>query len=264
MGMSPESLRSFLKEMTFFDDGLCKNKLTGRRISAVVPMHTFGFACRIKEIQDICADFNIPLVEDSAESIGTWVGNKHTGTFGKLGVFSLNGNKTITSGGGGAIVTNDQNLAKQLKHMTTTAKLPHKWEYVHDMIGYNYRMPNINAALACAQLEELDNMLNAKRKLSNLYAEYFGKTDISYFNEVEDTKANFWLNTVVLPNIEMRDYFLEETNSSGVMTRPIWRLLNDLNMFKECQTHKLENSNWLVDRVVNLPSSVNFRIKDEG
>ena len=257
MGMSPGSLRSFLEENTFFDEGICKNKLTGRRISAVVPMHTFGFACRIEKIQEICSEFNLPLVEDSAESIGTWVGKKHTGTFGKLGVFSLNGNKTITSGGGGAIVTDDQSLAKKLKHMTTTAKVPHKWEYVHDMTGYNYRMPNINAALACAQLEELEKMLEIKKRLSSRYSEFFGNTDISYTNEIQGTRANFWLNTIVLPNLKLRDAFLDETNAAGVMTRPIWRLLNELRMFEDCQSFNLENSNWLADRVVNLPSSVN-------
>ena len=258
LGMSPESLSSFLKEMTVAENGICKNKVTGKRISAVVPMHTFGFACRIQEIQQICVDYNLTLVEDSAESIGTWVGGKHTGTFGNLGVFSFNGNKTITSGGGGVIITDNAELAGLLKHITTTAKISHKWEYVHDMIGYNYRLPNINAALACAQLEQLESILTIKRALSAKYKDFFRKTDISYVQEIEGTSANYWLNTIILNNAANRDSFLEETNSAGVMTRPIWHELNELTMFKKCYAHKLKNSNWLADRVVNLPSSVNI------
>ena len=261
LGMSPDNLRSFLKEFTISENGVCKNKLSGKRISAVVPMHTFGFACRIQEIRQICDEYHLPLVEDSAESIGTWIGNKHTGTFGSLGVFSFNGNKTITCGGGGVIVTDDGELAKKLKHMTTTAKVPHKWEYVHDMIGYNYRMPNINAALACAQLEQLEAILTVKRALSAKYQDFFNTTDISFVEEIEGTRANYWLNTIVLKDQTERDLFLEKTNSAGVMTRPIWHLLNDLTMFKECYSHKLEHSSWLSDRIVNLPSSVNVGIK---
>lgn len=256
LGMSPESLESFLKDMTFAKNGVRVNKSTGSKIAAVVPMHTFGFACRIREIGEICAKYNIPLVEDSAESIGTKVGGQHTGTFGKLGIFSLNGNKTITSGGGGAIITNDVKLGKHLKHLTTTAKIPHKWEYRHDAIGYNYRMPNINAALACAQLEQLDAFLISKRELAESYKSFFNNKEVEFITEIEGTRANYWLNTIKLKNKEERDEFLSYTNAKNVMTRPIWHLLNDLDIYKESFIYSMPNAKNLSERVVNLPSSL--------
>ncbi len=256
MGMSPSALLNFLNtHAEKKSDGFTYNKTTGKRISACIPMHTFGFPLRIKEIIDICKEWNIALIEDAAESLGSYCDGQHTGTFGKLGVFSFNGNKTITSGGGGAIITNDEALAKAAKHLTTQAKMPHKWEFRHDAIGYNYRMPNINAALACAQLEQLNTILVSKRKLAKEYDAFFKNTNIQFVTEPKGTKANYWLNAVILENKEQRDAFLTETNNQSVMTRPIWDLMSSLPMFDKCQNDGLENSLWLADRVVNIPSS---------
>ncbi|MBI9032083.1 LegC family aminotransferase [bacterium] len=274
MGLSPIALKRFLEEETVWDSSSNKrlNKLTNKQITACVPMHTFGHACRIDEIVDICNEYNIPVVEDSAESIGTYYKEKHTGTFGKVGILSFNGNKTITSGGGGMIITDDEELAKQAKHLTTTAKIPHKWEYRHDHIGYNYRMPNINAALACAQLEQLDSFIEKKRALAKKYSDFFltstssststsistsiSPSTLSFFVEPKNSISNYWLNVVILKNREERDLFLKETNENGVMTRPIWTLMNKLEMFRDCYTDTLENAEWLEDRVVNISSSV--------
>jgi perosamine synthetase len=257
MGMSPEKLEAFLKENAERKaGGICYNKTTGKRIAACVPMHTFGFVCRIKEIAQICATWGITLVEDAAESLGSYIGKTHTGNEGLLAAFSLNGNKTVTCGGGGAIVTNDEALARKAKHITTTAKVPHKWEYVHDHIGYNYRMPNLNAAMACAQLEQLENFLANKRELALLYKNHFAASSIEFVFEQDGTIANYWLNTVLLKDRAERDAFLEYTNTNKVMTRPAWCLMNKLEMFKEAQTGNLENALWLEDRIVNIPSSV--------
>ncbi|MEZ5017537.1 MAG: LegC family aminotransferase [Flavipsychrobacter sp.] len=255
MGLSPAALSAFLKENVEVKGGVAVNKTTGKKIAACVPMHTFGFPCRIDEIVEICNQYNIPVVEDAAESLGSYKNDQHTGTFGLLGTFSFNGNKTITCGGGGAIVTNDEALAKKAKHISTTAKVPHPWEFVHDTVGYNYRMPNLNAALACAQLEKLEEILANKRALANEYKAYFKDSDIDFVFEQEGTQANFWLNCVVLNNRADRDAFLEATNSKKVMTRPIWTLMNKLDMYADCQCGSLENSEWLEDRIVNIPSS---------
>lgn len=255
MGLSPAALRAFLDEHAEQKDGNTYNKSTGRRIAACVPMHTFGFPARIDEIADICRQWNIVLVEDAAESLGSYYKGQHTGTFGQLGTFSFNGNKTVTCGGGGAIVTNDEALAKHAKHISTTAKIPHPWEFVHDEIGYNFRLPNLNAALACAQLEQLPAMIENKRQLAALYKEYFSTTGIGFISEQPGSKANYWLNCVVLQDLEQRNLFLEETNGAGVMTRPIWRLANKLEMYKNCQCGDLTNAEWLEDRIVNIPSS---------
>lgn len=255
MGMSAEALEDFLKNNTSQSAGNCVNRLTGKRIAACVPMHTFGFPARIDKIAEVCNRYGIALVEDAAESLGSYYKGIHTGTFGLLGTFSFNGNKTITCGGGGAIVTNNEALAKHAKHISTTAKVPHPWEFVHDEIGYNYRLPNLNAALACAQLEQLDTILKNKQELADIYKSYFENTAIQFFTEIEDARANIWLNTVVLNSLEERDKFLEQTNSNKVMTRPIWRLMNKLPMFQNCQRSSLSNSEWLEDRVVNIPSS---------
>lgn len=255
MGMSPVSLKKFLEEHTIKKDGITVNKSTGKRIAACVPMHTFGFPARIDEIATICAAYNIPLVEDAAESLGSYYRGQHTGTFGRVGVFSFNGNKTVTCGGGGAIVTNDEALAKHLKHLSTTAKVPHPWEFIHDEVGYNYRMPNLNAAVACAQLEQLDEILANKRQLAEQYAAYFSNTDIDYVKEQQDTTANYWLNTIMLPTAEEREAFLKATNDQKVMTRSIWRLMNKLPMYEECHCEDLTNSEWLESRAVNIPSS---------
>ncbi|PKP46146.1 MAG: aminotransferase DegT [Bacteroidetes bacterium HGW-Bacteroidetes-12] len=257
LGMSPKALNNFLeKHAELKVDGFSYNKTTGKRIAACVPMHTFGFPCRIDEIAVLCKKWNIPLIEDAAESIGSYYQNQHTGTFGKIGVFSFNGNKTITCGGGGAIITNDEALAKKAKHLTTQAKVPHAWEFVHDHIGYNYRMPNINAALALAQLEQLDKFIENKRHLANQYADFFSQTNITFVKEAKDSKANYWLNCIVLENKQQRDEFLEISNNNGVMTRPVWELTHRLPMFSNSQTDGLVNSIWLADRLVNIPSSV--------
>lgn len=256
LGLSPKKLQRFLSEVLIKDDGKWINRFTGKRIAACVPMHTFGLPARVDEIRTVCDEFDIPLIEDSAESLGSSYKGTHTGRFGALGVFSFNGNKTVTAGGGGAIITDDEDLAKRAKHITTTAKKPHKWEYVHDEIGYNYRMPNLNAALACAQLEQLGQYLENKRELARHYRNFFSSHDIESMNEIESAKSNYWLNAICLKDRKQRDRFLTYTNENGVMTRPIWCLMNKLEMFKECQSGDLSNSEWLEDRIVNIPSSV--------
>lgn len=256
MGLSPKSLKAFLETETIQKDGICYNKITGKHITAVVPMHTFGHPCRIDEIATICDKYNIALVEDAAESLGSYYKGQHTGTFGKLAAFSFNGNKTITTGGGGMIVTDDEALAKHAKHLTTTAKMPHPYEYIHDEIGYNYRLPNLNAALGCAQMETLDSILKNKRELAGQYIDFFTKQNINFVTESQDTKVNYWLNAILLKDKNERDLFLKETNENGVMTRPIWALMNKLDMFKECQSTDLTNALWLEERIVNIPSGV--------
>lgn len=255
MGMSPDALEKFLNENAELKDGSAYNKTSGKRIAACIPMHTFGFPARIDKIAEICEKWNIALIEDAAESLGSYYKGQHTGTFGKLGTFSFNGNKTVTCGGGGAIVTNDEALAKHAKHISTTAKVPHPWEFVHNEVGFNFRMPNLNAALACAQLEQLDTIIDNKRQTADLYRQFLADKPIGFVTEQPDTKANYWLNCVVLNNLQERNAFLEETNGSKVMTRPIWRLANKLEMFKHCQCGDLTNSEWLEDRIVNIPSS---------
>jgi len=256
MGMSPAALEIFLKENAIVKNQQCINKITGERIKACIPMHTFGYPCRIDEIQRICKQWHIALVEDSAESLGSFYNDQHTGTFGDFGVISFNGNKIITSGGGGCILTNNEELAKKAKHITTTAKESHKWEYTHDLIGYNYRMPNLNAALIVAQLEQLNGFLKSKRLLAKSYKEFFNGSDVQFVSESENSKSNYWLNSIVLKDKTQRNLFLDETNSQGVMTRPIWTLMNKLPMFKKAQCGDLANSEWLEERIVNIPSSV--------
>lgn len=256
MALSPKALEIFLRENTTQKNGLCINNTTSKVIRACVPMHTFGHACRIDEIADICETHNIALVEDAAESLGSYYKGKHTGTFGKISAISFNGNKIITSGGGGCIITNDEDLAKKAKHITTTAKVPHKWEYTHDTIAFNYRMPNLNAALLVAQLENLDMYLENKRELSKKYKAFFEAQEFDFALEPQDSQSNHWLHAVILKDRVQRDAFLEFTNARGVMTRPIWTLMNKLEMFKDAQCSDLNNSEWLEARVVNIPSSV--------
>jgi len=257
LGMSPASLRNFLEESgEVRNDGFCYNKSTGRKLSACVPVHIFGHPCRIDEIVEICSRFHIPVVEDAAESIGTLYKGKHTGTFGKLGILSYNGNKTITTGGGGMILTDDEALGKMAKHLTTQAKVPHQWEYVHDHVGYNYRMPNINAAMGVAQMESLAYFIEKKRELAAAYKSFFDSIGVSFFTEPEHAFSNYWLNAVILGDRKKRDELLEYTNREKVMTRPAWRLMNRLPMFENCRAFHLENAMWLEDRIVNVPSSV--------
>jgi perosamine synthetase len=256
MGLSPKALRSFLKNNTKIKNKKCINKKTNKVIRACVPMHSYGHPCRIDEIKKILKKHYIFLIEDAAESLGSFYKNRHTGTFGKLGVISFNGNKIITAGGGGCILTNDKILAKKAKHLTTTAKLPHKWDFYHNMIGYNYRMPNINAALLVAQLEKLNYFLKNKRELAKKYKIFFKDADIDLFEEPKHCKSNFWLNVIILNNKSIRDQFLKKTNSNGIMTRPAWILMSKLPMFKNTQSENLKNAKWLCDRVVNIPSSI--------
>ena len=255
LGLSPHALEVWLHEHAEVKEGLCKIKSTGQKIAACVPMHSFGFPVRIRELMEVCKKFSIVIVEDAAESLGSYVENKHTGNFGLLGIFSFNGNKTITSGGGGAIVTSDEKLGKLAKHLSTTAKVPHAYEFRHDQVGYNYRMPNLNAALACAQLEQLDIFLKNKRELALTYKEYFSSRNETFVWEREGTVANFWLNTILFSNQEEQRSFLEYSNENKIMTRPIWQLMNKLPMFQTCLKGDLSNAIWLEERVVNIPSS---------
>ena len=256
MGLSPAALRLFLEQNAEKKDKGTFNKISGKKISACVPMHTFGFPCRIAEIAEICADWGIALIEDAAESLGSYVGSHHTGTFGSMTALSFNGNKVITTGGGGMIITDDSKLAHRAKHITTTAKVPHPYEFVHDEIGYNFRMPNLNAAIGCAQMEYLDDFLTVKAKLADQWSNFFNERGIVFVRAIDGNKANHWLNTIILNSREDRDEFLKATNDNNVMTRPIWTLISKLPMFKDCQSDGLKNSLWLEDRVVNIPSSV--------
>ena len=219
-------------------------------------MHTFGFPLRIKEIQRICEEWNIPLIEDSAESLGSFYSGKHTGTYGMFGIYSFNGNKVITTGGGGMLVTDNKLLAKKAKHITTTAKKNHPYEYVHDSVGYNYRLPNINAALGCAQMKQLNKFLKQKKKVAKKWEKFFSENNVKFIKPIEKADPNYWLNTIVLKSKKERNNFLNYTNNNNVMTRPVWRLMNKLEMFKKCQHDGLKNSEWLENRTVNIPSSV--------
>jgi aminotransferase in exopolysaccharide biosynthesis len=256
MGMSPSSLESFLEKSAVLRNGTTYNSTTGKVIKACMPMHTFGLPCRIKEISDICQKWNLTLIEDSAESLGSFFGNSHTGTFSSVGAFSFNGNKIITTGGGGVMITNDENLAKRAKHITTTAKVPHPYEFVHDEVGFNYRMPNLNAALGCAQMEQLPGILKEKEKITSKYNDFFEKHGMEIVKPILHAKANNWLNAIMLNSKDDRNDFLNFTNSNGIITRPIWSIMSNLRMFENCQHDGLSNSKWLEARVVNIPSSV--------
>ena len=256
MGMSPKKLNEWLLKNVKINSttGKAFNITTTRTISAIIPMHTFGHPCRIDEIIEIANKYNIPVIEDAAESLGSYYKGNHTGTFGLAGILSYNGNKTLTTGGGGMIITDNAEYAGRAKHLTTTAKVPHKWEYVHDEIAYNYRLTNLNAAIGVAQMEYFDKIIKNKRETANLYREYFKNTEIKFFTETVNANSNYWLNVVQLNDRAERDKFLEESNNNGVMTRPVWRLMNKLEMYKDCQTGNLDSANWLEDRVVNIPS----------
>ncbi|EKB48617.1 LegC family aminotransferase [Cecembia lonarensis] len=256
MGLSPKAVSEFLEEFGERRESGTFNKKTGKRIAACVPMHTFGFPVHLDELMTVCAEWNIPIIEDAAESLGSYYKGKHTGSFGKLGVFSFNGNKIVTCGGGGMIVTQNEELGKLGKHLTTTAKVPHPYEYVHDQVGYNFRMPNLNAALVCAQLEQLDSFLANKRALAQDYAAFFTGQNIKFRTELEDTQANYWLMCVELENIEERNAFLTATNEAKTMTRPIWQLMYRLPMYQHCYRDSQKNSEFLEERIVNIPSSV--------
>ena len=261
LGMDAYKLREYLSSQTEQHGGKCINSATGRVIRAMVPMHTFGHPSDIEGLLSISKDFNITLVEDAAESLGSYYFGQHTGTFGVLGTLSFNGNKTVTTGGGGAILTNDDGLARHAKHITTTAKIPHAWEYVHDEIGYNYRMPNINAALGCAQLEQLPRKLESKRNLFIAYQNAISEiTGITIVKEPENCKSNYWLQTLKLDNfsMELRDKVLEKTNKAGYVTRPSWNLISGLKPFTHFPKMDLSTSKDLVAGLINIPSSSNL------
>lgn len=257
MGLSPEAVRRFLEaHAERGEGGACINRSTGRRIAACLPMHTFGHPVRVAELVAVCDEYGIPVVEDAAESLGSWVGERHTGTFGRLGTLSFNGNKVITTGGGGMIVTDDDDLAARARHLTTTAKAPHGYEFFHDELGFNYRLPNLNAALGVAQMERLPDILAAKREVARRYAAFFEGRPEAFVTERAGTTTNYWLNAVRLETREARDALLEYTNQREVMTRPIWRLMTELPMYQHCHHDGLATSRWLEERIVNLPSSV--------
>jgi aminotransferase in exopolysaccharide biosynthesis len=256
LGLSPTALDAWLTEHAEIgDDGLCRTRADGKVIRACVPMHTFGHPADLDGLVSVCARWQIVLVEDAAESLGSFYKGRHTGTFGALGTLSFNGNKIITTGGGGMILANEA-LGTHAKHLTTTAKKPHPYEYVHDEVGYNYRLPNLNAALGCAQLEQLEAFIANKRELAARYAEYFQGSDLKFFTEPADCRSNYWLNAVICEGHEQRDALLKATNERGVMTRPIWALMNHLPIYAHCRKGELNNAEWLEARVVNLPSSV--------
>ena len=257
LGLDAKALKCFLDtHCVQKDDGSIYNKTSGKRIAACVPVHIFGHPVQIDRIKMLCEMYNIALVEDAAESIGSYFNGKHTGTFGDLGVLSFNGNKTITTGGGGMILTDDDEMGKMAKHLTTTAKVEHPWEYVHDCIGFNYRLPNINAALGCAQMEMLPLFLEKKREIAEAYRIYFESIGIQFISEPEGCRSNYWLNAILCSDFKERNDFLEYSNNNGVMARPLWRLTHKLPMYKHCQTDGLENACWLEERLVNIPSSV--------
>jgi dTDP-4-amino-4,6-dideoxygalactose transaminase len=257
--MSLDALKKFLESVEIIDN-IPYHQPSGKRIGACVPMHTFGFSVEIDKIVDLCNQYNIPVVEDAAESLGSTYKGKQTGTYGLLGTYSFNGNKTITCGGGGIIVTNDDDIGPLAKHLTTQAKVPHRWEYIHDYIGYNYRCPNLNAALACAQLEQLERFIENKRETALLYENFFRENqNIEFIHEPENSRSNYWLNAILLKDKKERDLFLSETNDNGVMTRPVWTLMNKLEMFKYCIHDGLINSINIEERLVNIPSSVRIK-----
>lgn len=256
LGLAPVALDSWLADnATIDDDGVCRTRDDHRRIRACLPMHTFGHPADLDGLLDVCARWHLVLVEDAAESLGSRYKGRHTGTFGSLGTLSFNGNKILTTGGGGMILAGEA-LAAKAKHLTTTAKRPHPFEYVHDEVGYNYRLPNLNAALGCAQLEQLECFVLRKRELAARYAEHLRDSDLQFVVEPPDCRANYWLNAVVCPSQEVRDQLLRESNEAQVMTRPIWALMNRLPMYAACRAGCLANAEWLEARVVNLPSSV--------
>lgn len=263
LGIDVVKLREYLSANTEEQSGLCINRSTKRVIRALVPMHTFGHPSDLEQLLLIARDFNLVLVEDAAESLGSFYKGQHTGTFGLLGSLSFNGNKTITTGGGGAILTNDEALARRAKHLTTTAKISHKWEFDHDEIGYNYRMPNINAALGCAQIEKLPEKITAKRELFKRYTEEFKLiSGASIFEESSNSKSNYWLQTLLLEDdsLSLRDSVLDACNNVGIMTRPVWKLMSNIAPYGNSPAMSLEGANSLYRRAINLPSSPTLQL----
>jgi perosamine synthetase len=259
LGLDPYKLAAYLETISELRGDGSFNKQTGRRIRAVVPMHTFGHPVDLDPLMEVCKKFHLEMVEDAAESLGSLYKNKHTGHWGRLSALSFNGNKPVTTGGGGAIITNDEKMGKLAKHLTTTAKVPHRWAFYHDQTGYNYRLPNINAALGCAQLEQLPSFLERKRALAQRYSEAFAGLDgLTFFTEPKFARSNYWLNVFLLDKKlqQERDKILELTNSNGIMTRPAWTLMQKLPMFANCPRMDLSVAEILEARLINIPSSV--------
>ena len=260
LGLSHESLQEFLEtNAEIRDDGNCWNITTNRRISACLPMHTFGFPAELDQLNQLCNQFNIALVEDAAESLGSFYKGQHTGTIGKMAIISFNGNKVITTGGGGMILTNDPEKAKRAKHITTTAKVPHQWDFVHDEVGYNYRLPNLNAALGVAQMESLPIYLKQKRTIAQQYQQWGEDHGVQFQKEPENTHSNYWLNTLLTNSREERDQWLSKTNELGIMTRPAMTPMHQLQINQDCIATDLRQTEWLFDRLINVPSSVNIK-----
>ncbi|MFY8272915.1 LegC family aminotransferase [Pseudoalteromonas sp. SSDWG2] len=255
LGMCPRALETFLDQHCHLKEGMCFHS-SGSRIAAVVPMHTFGHPVQIHEINRVCARFGITVVEDAAESLGSFYKGQHTGTFSPFAALSFNGNKVITTGGGGMVLCESQEVGKRVKHITTTAKVAHAYEFYHDELAFNFRMPNINAALGCGQMEQLHAYLSAKRALALAYQAHFDGSELEFVCEPEHAQSNYWLNAVICADKHHRDEFLEMTNKAGVMTRPVWQLMHTLPMFKNAIRGPLDMSVWLAERIVNLPSSV--------
>jgi len=257
MGLSPESLAAFLDEHAEVrDDGNCWNKITNNQITACLPVHTFGFPVRLDEIAKICQQYHIPLVEDAAESLGSFYKEQHTGILGKSAAISFNGNKIITTGGGGMVLTNDAEIAKRAKHITTTAKVPHKWAFEHDEVGYNYRLPNLNAALGVAQMESLSSFVSEKRELASAYQQWGNDNGVQFAQQPINTQANYWLNTLLTEDQQARDEWLLQTNELGVMTRPAWTPMHLLQINKDAVSADMSNTIYLYERLINVPSSV--------
>ncbi|MCK9276312.1 MAG: LegC family aminotransferase [Syntrophales bacterium] len=258
LGIDPRKLKDYLKDIVSVDADGCKNKWTGRRIKAVIPVHTFGHPVDLDPVMELCNEYSIEMIEDAAESLGSYYKGTHTGNWGKLSILSFNGNKTITTGGGGALITNDENLGMLAKHLTSTAKIPHPWAYCHDHTGYNYRLPNINAAVGCAQMEQLSIFLEKKRKLAAAYEKAFASIPgISFFKEPPFARSNYWLNALLLDESAsgLLEPLLEATHLDGIMTRPAWQLMPRLSMFKDCPAMDLSCAESLVKRLINIPSS---------
>lgn len=257
LGLDPDKLNDFLINNSIMKPcGRCYNKVTSRKIAACVPMHTFGHPARIDQIIEICQKYHIPVIEDAAEALGSFCKGQHAGTFGEFGILSFNGNKPVTTGGGGMIITNDETLAEKARHLTTTAKRPHPWEFVHDEVGYNYRMPNVNAAVGCAQMECFPDVVENKRATAQMYHRFFQDIGIPFITEPAHARSNYWLNAIVLKDRQEREQFLAYSRGKGVQTRPVWTLMTHLPMYRDCQCTSIETAQWLEDRLVNLPSSV--------
>jgi len=260
LGLSHQSLQTFLESHAEIrDDGNCWNKTTNRRISVCLPMHSFGFPAELDHLNKLCSQYNIVLVEDAAESLGSFYKDQHTGTIGKIAIISFNGNKITTTGGGGIILTSDSEIARRAKHITTTAKIPHQWNFVHDDVGYNYRLPNLNAALGLAQMESLPKYLKQKRTIAEQYQQWGKDNGVQFLKEPKNTQSNYWLNALLTESKEERDQWLLKTNEMGVMTRPAWTPMHQLLINQDCITSDLSTTEWLFDRLINVPSSVNIK-----